>query len=211
MTVTDPLPPDFDEDRIIRETQQRIRRAVKGAINNFLIQAAPGEDVVYTDLVNAIQNLVSGVDYSVERLSLRATSLADGGDLAGEGRVQKVPWVVGDQTLMSDIHIRSVEVAFMQPIPIEPPPPFSLDPGFQGDLDLESGQLSTGLRTALTANDIYLSDDVTIKKTEAAWLIEDREQERTYLVRREGDVLNGYQQDPIQVQVTVEKVIVPGR
>lgn len=198
VTVSDPLPADFDEARIVNDTRERVGQAVKQAINNALIKAAPGEDVLYADLENAIQNLVPGISYFVRQMRLRATALAD-------GRVQEVPLVVADQLQARDIHIRSVEKAFMQPIPLQPPLLFRLDA--RPD---EVQTLASSVRTAFADNNFPLAPAATITAISAdMWHIQDPGIQRAYVVRQVGDRFDVYPADPVSVQVTVEKITVP--
>lgn len=202
LTVTDPPPPDFDEAALIRQTQETIRQKVKEAINNFLLETAVGDDVIYDDLKTAVQNLVPGINYTIETLQLLATSL-------GDGRIQELPQIINDQTIASDIHIRSVEIAFMQPLPLQMPAPILLAGNLRGDL-ASPGLLTAGLHAAFAEQDILLSPNSTLTiLQEDQWQIRDPQTRRLYLVHQQGDEWQAEWADPVQVVVNVNKIILP--
>jgi uncharacterized phage protein gp47/JayE len=97
-----PDPPPSEEEQ--QANINAIKLAVKNAINDFLSDAAPGEDVAYDSLKSAIENLVPEADYNVLQLSLKATSLRD-----GRGQEANI-------SAPRDIHVRSVELPVMQKI-----------------------------------------------------------------------------------------------
>ena len=79
-----------------------LQTAVGNAVNQYLNDAGPGEDVVFANLLSSVQVQVPGTIYSVTAMSLSADSQCD-------GRSQTT-----DTVSMRDIHIRSNEQAVMQ-------------------------------------------------------------------------------------------------
>ena len=92
------LPPNIDD------LKASLRQAVKNKVNNFLNDTKPGQNLIFDNFSNALQNLISGVNYTLKKISLTANSTCD-------NRIQ----ATGIETA-KDIHIRSVEIAKMAPI-----------------------------------------------------------------------------------------------
>ncbi|MCE2393192.1 COX15/CtaA family protein [Candidatus Poribacteria bacterium] len=69
---------------------------------------------------------------------------------------------------------------------------FSVDPNLQADLD--TGNLSVGLRKALEKNEISVSENVIISTEEqgSKWRLADRKNERTYTLIKSGERLDVY-------------------
>ncbi len=100
MVVFDPPPSGFDQNAVTTI----IKQAVTTAVNTFLAMAKPGQNVIYKNFKDAIENLVEGVTYSVITFDLEATSTCD--------NRKKVTTILSGQ----DIHIRSMEIAIIEPI-----------------------------------------------------------------------------------------------
>ena len=86
------------------ELINEIKQTVKNTINNFLSDASPGQDLVFSELKSAIEGLVTGADYIVTALTLQANSACD-------GRLQST-----DLATARTIHVRSVELPEIVPI-----------------------------------------------------------------------------------------------
>jgi uncharacterized phage protein gp47/JayE len=97
--LSDPSLPDPDKNPV----KSAIKQAIKSTVDNFLSDAEPGDDVVYSQLKGAIEDLVPGVDYNVTGLTVTAASECD-------GREQET------DVATKNLHIRSVEIPVMQPI-----------------------------------------------------------------------------------------------
>ena len=69
---------------------------------------------------------------------------------------------------------------------------FNIDPNLQADLD--TGNLSAGLRKSLEKNEISVSENVIISTEEqgSKWRLADRENERTYTLIKSGERLDVY-------------------
>jgi len=93
-----------------------VKLAVQNSMNNFLVSAEPGFDLVYNDVKAALEGLVPGANYVVTALSLQALSQCD-------NRIQTT-----DIATARDLHVRSVELPVIQPISVNdinvtlPPP-----------------------------------------------------------------------------------------
>ncbi len=224
LRITTPFPADGDEAAAVAalqaEAQARLSRAAKEAINTFLAKAAPGDDVVAATLQIAIRDRLVAVNSVLEggpgvsgaitgstinRLVLRATALSD-------GRVQQVPMPQGEQPPLTDIHIRSVETAFMQQIALDAQSLTSL-PASIGQ-ELEAQIISLALRAAFTTAGITLSSNLELSATTAqTWQLRDLETQRSYLIRSDSSsgqpTLNVYARDPVTIQLNIERVELP--
>lgn len=78
-----------------------LRTGVSNAINQYLSDADPGEDLIVANLLSAAQVQVPGAIYTVTGMSLTATSRCD-------DRIQ-----TSNMTTLKDIHVRSIEQATM--------------------------------------------------------------------------------------------------
>lgn len=99
LLIPDPAP-SADQ---INATKDSIKQAVKNTVDNFLSEAEPGDDVNYSVLRSALENLVPGANYNVVQLVVTAISACD--DRSQESNVAT-----------KNLHVRSVEIPVMQPI-----------------------------------------------------------------------------------------------
>lgn len=83
---------------------QSIKQAIVHAANTHLLNATPGENIIFANYRTAIDNLVPDYPYQINSFQLQATSV-------GDQRIQNA-----DLTRPNDIHIRSVELAVIVPV-----------------------------------------------------------------------------------------------
>lgn len=81
--------------------QGTVQVAVANAWSNVLAGFKAGDDIVFANVKGALENLATGLSYTITLLELQAESLAD-------GRVQ-----TADMGSPGDIHIRSIELAIV--------------------------------------------------------------------------------------------------
>jgi hypothetical protein len=99
LLIPDPAP----SAEQINATKHSIKQAVKNTVDNFLSEAEPGDDVNYSVLRSALENLVPGANYNIVQLVVTAISACD--DRSQESNVAT-----------KNLHVRSVEIPVMQPI-----------------------------------------------------------------------------------------------
>lgn len=84
--------------------QLAVQVAVANAFNQVLAGFSAGDDIVFSSLKGALENLVVGLPYTLAVLELEAVA-------EGDGRTQ-----LATISLPQDIHVRSVELAMVAPI-----------------------------------------------------------------------------------------------
>lgn len=93
---------------IISETELALLAALRSAYTNFLAQPEVGKSVSYAAFRRALEVSIPDVTSSIDKFSLRATSLAD-------KRLQQTPVEQDGTFIERDIYIRSVEIASLLP------------------------------------------------------------------------------------------------
>ena len=92
--------------KITDKEKSDLKTLILNTINHFLDNAVPGEDVNFNALRASIENLLPNAPATVRSMTVTATS----SDALNDGRKQ-----VSTLTSPRNIHIRSVEVAYMVP------------------------------------------------------------------------------------------------